>query len=101
MKKQTGYKSIYDTRNKTIETFILTLSENQKLYNLRNNKTKHNRKSKIYNRLSNRILQTDNKQTQTQTQHKAQTKPQTQTQGTKRIKPPLFYDSRSTGDNSL
>ncbi len=76
----------------TIETFILTLSESQKLYNIRNNKTKHNRKSKIYK-------QTQNANTTTQTQHKAQTKPQTQ--GTKRIKPPLFYDSRSTGDNSL
>ncbi len=73
-------------KHQTIETFILTLTESQKLYNLRNPKRRHNRKSKIY------------KQTQTKP---AQTKPQTQTQGTKRIKPPLFYDSRSTGDNSL
>ncbi len=33
---------------KSIESFILTLSESQKLYNLRNSKKKHNRKSKYY-----------------------------------------------------
>ncbi len=35
----------------TIETFILTLSESQKLYNIRN-KQKRNRKSKHYKSLS-------------------------------------------------
>ncbi len=38
-------------KNQNIETFILTLSESQKLYNIKN-KRKLNRKSKYYKSLS-------------------------------------------------
>ncbi len=59
----------------TIETFILTLSESQKLYNIRN-KQKRIRKSKLYKQLT-------------------KSKPMP-----KRIKPPLFYDSPSVEGTS-
>ncbi len=73
-------------KNQSIENFILTLSESQKLYNLRNkrkpNKHQTNRKSKIYK--------------QTQPTQPKPTKP-TNTTIPKRIKPPLFYDSPLRG----
>ncbi len=65
----------------TIETFILTLSESQKLYNVKNN-TKYNRKSKLYKQTDKLLSDYRGKPT---------------TPKPKRIKPPLFYDSPGTG----
>ncbi len=66
-------------KNQSIETFILTLSESQKLYNVKN-KIKHTRKSKL---LKDTTQQLSN----------YRGKPKS----TKRIKPPLFYDSPLRG----
>ncbi len=86
----------------TIETFILTLSESQKLYNVRNNKLKHNRKSKIFRDKNLATINPNHvsKYKQTQPQTPTKHKPNHTNQNTKRIKPPLFYDSPLRG-NSL
>ncbi len=77
----------------TIETFILTLSESQKLYNIRNQKRKHNRKSKIYKQ----IVPTGPAGTNTDTTPTPNQDTSLTTTKTKRIKPPLFYDSPLRG----
>ncbi len=66
-------------RPNTIETFILTLSESQKLYNIKT-KQKYNRKSKLLKDTTNQLSNYRGKP-----------------RNTKRIKPPLFYDSPGTG----